>query len=303
MLRSSARFQILAAALLFSTGGAAIKLTALSSWQVASFRSAVAFLALLVMLPEARRGWTWRSAAVGVAYAGALICYAVANKLTTAASAIFLQSTAPLYIIVLGPWLLKEPNRRRDLALAGALVLGLCLLFSDTCTATVTAPNPLAGNLLAAGAGLSWAFAVVGLRWMSRGGVESNHSAGPAVAIGNLIAFLVCLPMAFPMEEYGAANDWLIIVFLGVLQIGLAYVFLTAGLRRITALEASLLLLVEPVLNPIWVWLTHGEVPGVRVLVGGLVIVTATAARVLSDRLFDDVEENSVHLADDAGGV
>jgi DME family drug/metabolite transporter len=293
MLKSSSRFQILAAAMLFSTGGAAIKLTALSSWQVASFRSGVAFLALLIMLPGTRRSWSWKSAGIGVAYAGALVFYALANKLTSAASVIFLQSTAPLYIAVLGPCLLKEPTRRRDLALGGALILGLSLLFSGADISTTTAPNPLVGNLLATGAGLSWAIALVGLRWLGRSGGDSSRSAGPAVAIGNLIAFFVCLPMAIPMTAYGSGRDWLIIFFLGVFQIGLAYVFLTTGLRRVPAFEASLLLLVEPVLNPMWVWLTLGEVPNAQVLMGGLVIVTATAAKVMSERktgLDDDLE-------------
>ena len=281
MLKISPRMQVLAAAVLFSTGGAAIKMTALSSWQVASFRSGVAFLALLIMLPGARRGWSWKSAAVGVAYAGALIFYAVANKLTSAASVVFLQSTAPLYILVLGPWLLKEPIRRHDVALGSALIVGLGLLFGGAETSSASMLNPLAGNLLATGAGLSWAFAVVGLRWMSRSGAELDRSAGPAVAIGNLFAFLICLPMAIPMVTYGSATDWLTIFFLGVIQIGLAYVFLTSGLRRITAFEASLLLLVEPVLNPFWAWLINGEVPGVLVFSGGLLIVIATATRVL----------------------
>jgi drug/metabolite transporter (DMT)-like permease len=282
VLKFSPRSQVLVAALLFSTGGAAIKWTALSSWQVASFRSGVAFLALLVILPGARRDWSWKSAAVGIAYAGALICYAVANKLTTAASVIFLQSTAPLYIVVLGPWLLKEPNRRRDLALGGVLMLGLGLLLSGGEAVSTTAPNPGLGNLVALGAGLSWAFAVVGLRWMSRGAETSHPSAGPAVAIGNLMAFLICLPMAFPLSE-SSPRDWVTVVFLGVLQIGLAYVFLTRGLRRVRALEASLLLLIEPVLNPIWAWMLHGEVPAKNSLLGGLVILIATTVRMLSE--------------------
>ncbi len=116
---TSARWRLLGVALLFSTGGAAIKGTDLTNWQVACLRSAVATLALVALLPEARR-WPSRAVlaktlAVGAGYAGTMVMFVAANKLTTAANAIFLQATAPLYLLALGPWLLKEPVRRRDL--------------------------------------------------------------------------------------------------------------------------------------------------------------------------------------------
>src|SRR5688572_9564853 len=107
----SARFEILAAAALFSTGGAAIKACELSSWQVASFRSGVAAIAILLMAPAARRGWTWKTLAVGVSYAATVILFVLANKTTTSANSIFLQSTAPLYLLLLAPVLLDEPVR------------------------------------------------------------------------------------------------------------------------------------------------------------------------------------------------
>src|SRR6185295_9128401 len=103
---------VLAAALLFSTGGAAIKATSLSGWQVASFRSGIAAIALLLALPAARRRWSPRVWLVGAAYAGTMTCFVISNKLTTSAAAIFLQSTAPLWILLLAPWLLGEKLRR-----------------------------------------------------------------------------------------------------------------------------------------------------------------------------------------------
>src|SRR5579872_2166675 len=109
------RLLIITAALLFSTGGAAIKAATLTGWQIACSRSAVAAVVLLVALPEARRGWTWRMIPVSMAYAATLITFVLANRLTTSADAIFLQSTAPLYLLLLGPWLLHEPIRRADL--------------------------------------------------------------------------------------------------------------------------------------------------------------------------------------------
>ncbi|MFL5518957.1 MAG: EamA family transporter, partial [Gemmatimonadales bacterium] len=112
---ASARLQLIGAAVLFSTGGAAIKAAGFTGWQIASFRSGVAAVAIFLMTPAARRGWTPRAVLVGAAYATCLTLFVLANRLTTSASAIFLQSTAPLYLLVLGPWLLKEPIRRQDL--------------------------------------------------------------------------------------------------------------------------------------------------------------------------------------------
>jgi drug/metabolite transporter (DMT)-like permease len=120
---------LLAAAALFSTGGAAIKATTLTGWQVASFRSGIAGIAVMLMIPAARRGWSGRSLLVGAAYAATMILFVQANKLTTAASSIFLQSTAPIYLVLLGPWLLGEHNRRRDFLLMGAMSVGLALCF------------------------------------------------------------------------------------------------------------------------------------------------------------------------------
>ena len=275
--RSRARFQLAAAALLFSTGGAAIKAAEFTGWQVASFRSGVAALALLLMWPAARRGWSVRAVLVGFAYAACLTLFVLANRLTTAANTIFLQSTAPLYLLVLGPWLLKEPIRRQDVAFMAAVGLGLALFFVSAETPVVTAPDPAKGNLLALASGFFWALTVCGLRWMGAAGGE-HGSPVAAVVSGNLTAFLVALPMALPLGSH-APVDWAVIIYLGVFQIALAYVLVTSALRRIPALEASLILLIEPVLNPVWAWLFQGEQPGAWALLGGTIILGATTLK------------------------
>jgi DME family drug/metabolite transporter len=279
--RLSARLQLVAAAVLFSTGGAAIKAAGFTGWQIASFRSGVAAVAILLMTPAARRGWTPRAVLVGVAYATCLTLFVLANRLTTAASAIFLQSTAPLYLLVLGPWLLKEPIRRQDLAFMLAVGTGLALFFIGVDAPAITAPDPVRGNVLGLSSGLFWALTVCGLRWM---GTAGGAHGSPAVAVvsGNLTAFLVSLPMALPLEPH-PVTDWAIIIYLGVFQIALAYVFVTTALSAIPVLEASLLLLMEPVLNPVWAWLVEGERPGVWSLAGGAIILGATAVKGLWD--------------------
>jgi drug/metabolite transporter (DMT)-like permease len=274
------RIEILAAAVLFSTGGAAIKACALNGWQVASFRSGVAALTLLVLAPASRRLLHWRAVVVGGAYAACLTLFVVANKNTTAANTIFLQSAAPLYILLLSPWLLAEPIRRRDVALMATLGTGMVFLVAGSGPAGPTAPHPGLGNALAALSGVFWALTVMGLRWMARHPAPGLPTAAAAVVAGNLTAFVVLLPLALPV---GAARpaDWGIIAYLGIFQIGLAYLCLTSAVRRVPALDVALLLLLEPVLNPLWAWWLQGEAPGPWSLLGGAIILAGTTIHAL----------------------
>lgn len=274
------RLSILGAALLFSTGGAAIKATTLSSWQVASFRSGVAALFLVLAVRQARHIWSPRTLAVGVAYAATLTLYVTANKLTTAANAIFLQSTAPIYLLLLGPWVLREPVRRADIFFTFGIAAGMTLFFVGTESPSSTAPAPFHGNLLGAASGLTWAMTLLGLRWLGRG-TTNPQAAGQAVVAGNVIACLACLPLALPVTSTSAA-DWTIIGFLGVFQIGIAYVFMTRGMRGVPALEASLLLLLEPVASVLWAWVFHSEEPGAWSSTGCVLILVSTVLRVVT---------------------
>lgn len=275
----SARLEVLAAAALFSSGGAVIKAVHLAGWQVACFRSAIAAAALFFLVKEARRRPNVRVLGVGLAYAGTLILFVLANKLTTSASAIYLQSTAPLYVLLLSPWLLRERIRGRDVVFMATLAVGLGLFFVGFDPVSATAPNPRLGNILALASGVTWALTIMGLRDLGRGG----ESWGPAGAFwGNIFAALACLPMALPVVQ-SRPTDWLLLGYLGVFQIAFAYFFLIKGLVRVRAFEASLLLLLEPVLNPIWAWMVHGERPGAWSIAGAAVILLATLAKSLVD--------------------
>jgi drug/metabolite transporter (DMT)-like permease len=274
--RAASRLLLFAAGFLFSTGGAAIKAVTLAGWQVACVRSAIAAVALLALVPGARRGWSWRVWVAGLAYALTLLLFVLSNRLTTAANAVFLQSAGPLYLLLIGPVLLKEPIRRGDVPLILALSLGMSLFFVGREAPLATAPNPALGNILAAASGLTWAFTVTGLRWLGRSGA-SHDGALATVAAGNILACFVALPMALPAPSIGA-RDVLVLVYLGVFQVGLAYVCMSRAIRHVPAFEASTLLLVEPALNPIWAWLVHGERPGVLSLAGGAIILASTLA-------------------------
>jgi drug/metabolite transporter, DME family len=273
--RARYRFYLLAAALLFSTGGAAIKSAALSGWQVASFRSGVAALLLVLVMPEARRGWSWRVPPVAAAYAATLVLFVLANRLTTAANAIFLQSTAPLYVLFFAPLLLHERIRARDLLYAAVVAGGLALFFVSSEQAVATAPDPRRGNLVGLAAGLCWALTLTGLRWLGRS--DGSGSAMAPVVLGNVLACLAALPMALPAVT-ATRTDIAVILYLGAIQVGLAYVFMTRGLRHVPVFEASAVLLLEPVMSPVWAWLVHQEKPGGWALAGGAIIILATLA-------------------------
>ena len=275
--RSTARLQLAFAAVLFSTGGAAIKAADFTAWQITCLRSGTAALAIWLMTREARRGWTGRTLVVGIAYAATLTLFVLANRLTTAANTIFLQSTAPLYLVLLGPLVLREPIRRWDLPFLAVVGLGLAAFFVGSETPVATAPDPVRGNVLGVLSGVSWALTVTGLRWLGRDAERSGGTLA-AVAMGNAIAFAACLPMALPLVGV-SGRDWLVILYLGVVQIGLAYVLVSRAFRSVGALEASLLLLLEPALNPVWAWLVHGERPSPWGVVGGAMILGATVLR------------------------
>jgi drug/metabolite transporter (DMT)-like permease len=276
------RAQIAAAALLFSTGGAAIKATTLDAWQVAGLRSAVAAIVLWLAIPGWRRFWAPRSSVVGLAYAATMILFVTGNKLTTAANVIFLQATAPMYLVLLGPLVLRERVRRAELFHLAAMALGMALLFVGFEPPSRTAPDPLRGDVLGALSGLTWATTIVGLRWLGKRASEARHDAlGAAVVSGNLLAAAVCLPRLLPLGGSRAA-DGLIVAYLGMVQIGLAYVALTRGMRHVPALQASLVLLLEPVLATLWAWLLHGERPGAWSLAGCAIILATSLAGVLA---------------------
>jgi drug/metabolite transporter (DMT)-like permease len=154
--------------------------------------------------------------------------------------------------------------------------LGVFLLGHDRPSAT--APNPVLGNVLAAICAVTWAFTVMGYRWLAARG----SSVAAAAVSGNLTAGTIALVMAQPLVA-GRPVDWAVVVFLGVCQLGIPYLFLSRAVPQVRALEVGLFLLIEPVLNPIWAWLVHGQMPGPATFAGGALILGATAGRMVFD--------------------
>jgi drug/metabolite transporter (DMT)-like permease len=268
MLRS--RLLLLAAAALWSSAGAVIKSCGLSGWQIAGGRSLVSAAFLLLAARETRRRPTRPILLVAVAYAFTVVLFVLATKLTTAANAIFIQDAAPLFVILLSPWLLRERPTRSALLSIPVYGVGLGLFFLDELSA-----GQKLGNVVALASGVAFALSIVGLRKL-RGG----DGAG-ALVWGNLLAAAMALPL-WPAGPAARPIDLALLLYLGVFQLGLAYLLFSRGVERIPAVEASLLVLLEPVLNPIWTFLTVGERPGPWAIAGGAVVLAATAWRTFS---------------------
>jgi len=168
---------------------------------------------------------------------------------------------------------LRETVRRRDLIFVAAVACGIACIFAGSPNAGATAPDPWHGNLYGAASGVADACMIVGLRWLSRKGVAG--AAISTVVLGNLMACFAALPQALPLGPV-AAKDLCVLIYLGTVQVGLAYVCLTRGIGHVPAVQAAALLMAEPALNPVWTWLVHGEKPGDWGLAGGALIICAT---------------------------
>jgi drug/metabolite transporter (DMT)-like permease len=256
---------VLAAALCWSTGGLLIKLIDLSPLKISLYRSFIAGLFLMIV---AGRGWgslPLGAAGVILSYAILVNLFVMANKWTTAANAILLQSTAPVWVILLGLLIERVRPRGIDLvAVAGALG-GLLLVLAERVDATGGR-----GNLAALVSGVFFALMMLLMR---------RQRATPllqTIALGNMAAVLLSLPWVWPDLGLTVRQATLLGV-LGVGQLGLGYLFFTVGIRRLPTLEVSLLALLEPVLNPVWVFLGYGEEPGKMALAGGVIVVLVLA--------------------------
>jgi drug/metabolite transporter, DME family len=258
------------AALLWSTAGVLIKAVSDPPLKVVFFRSAIAAIALLVLFRPRLRRLT-RGFLVGLAcYVACLITFVTATKWTTAANAIFLQYSGVVWVLLLSPIVVKEPFKPRDAAATGAAFAGMALFFLGRFD-----PHARAGDAVALLSGLFWAGLILSLR------SERGVGAEAVVAWGNVVTAAAVLPFVasdLTLTPRSAA----VYLFLGVFQLAGAYALFVRGIRHVTATEASLVGMLEPISNPIWVFLFLGEKPALTAIAGGLVVLGAIAWRTLS---------------------
>jgi drug/metabolite transporter (DMT)-like permease len=261
------RLLVVAAALLWSTGGLAIKLVPLPALGVAFWRSLVSAIFLVAVFRPARARWRHVSFSTSLIYALMILTFVSATKMTTAANAIFLQYTGPLYVLAFAPFLLKERFRRADAVAVAVALAGMSLFFVGRLD-----PGALEGNLVAVVAGFFFGLVILFLRRDAAG------DAIPSVIAGNFLAAALAFPFAFSRLALDGRGI-LLVLFLGVVQLGVSYILFVRGLAVVPAAEASLLGMLEPMFNPLWAFLGLGERPSAWALLGGAIVLSAVAGR------------------------
>ena len=267
---------VVGAAILWSTGGLFIKATHLSAFELSFGRSLLAAITIAIFTRREGFGINRISAITSLLYAALIILFVLATKLTTAANAIFLQYTAPVYVLVLEPIFYREKFRARDFFTVAFCVMGMSLFFVGKLR-----PEDVSGNLLALLSGICFTLFFLLMRHSKARQVNRASSA----IYGNLIAVLICAPAFFGAIQHGiSAGDFARIAYLGVIQIGVAYLLFTLAMARgVRSLDAGIIGYVEPVLNPIWVFLFLGERPSGWAIVGGAIIIASVISHTLID--------------------
>ncbi|HEY4302230.1 MAG TPA: DMT family transporter [Candidatus Didemnitutus sp.] len=262
---------LLLAALAWSLGGVLIKAADWPPLAIAGGRGLVATV-FLVLVRGRRLRFTWSPIQIGaaVAYAGCTVLFAAATKRTTAANAILLQYTAPAWVALLGAWFLREKVRPLDWLAIGAVFAGLAAFLYDGLRM-----HDVLGIAVAVASGVCFAAMVVLLRG------QKDGSPLESIVLGNLLAFLIGLPAMLGASR-PSTETTIALLLLGVVQLGVPYLLYARAIRTVTALEAVLIPVIEPILNPVWVKLRFGERPSRTAVIGGLVVLAAVSLRAVA---------------------
>ncbi|UCH66044.1 MAG: EamA family transporter [Ignavibacterium sp.] len=258
---------VVTSAVLWSSGGLFVKLLTLTPMQISFFRCAIAALTFAVIFRKQIFQYNFLTFVNSFFYAGVLICYVIAMKTTTAANAIFLQSTAPIYVLIFEPVLNKTKYDKSNIITIIVCFFGMILFFLGDLT-----PGQLEGNFFGLLSGIFFAAFFLG---MKRNDKKYQQSS---IFWGNILVAIICLPFIFSIEQLTFSQLWMV-SFLGVFQIAIAYAFFSYGLKSVFAVEASIISMIEPVLTPVWVFIGHGEVPTTTAIIGGIIILSAISIR------------------------
>jgi len=257
------------AATLWSIGGVFIKIIPWSPLAIAGARSLIAACVLFLFLPIKNFKFTRVEVFTAIAYFFTVSLFVSATKLTTAANAVFLQYTAPIYVVVMAHFFLKESPTKKDLGSLAMIFIGMILFFYEKMSL-----EGFWGNIFAIASGVTFAAMTVLLR------AQKDATPMKSIFLGNIVAAVVLSPFIFQaptLEMMPLVN----LLILGVFQLGLAYVFYSKAAPHVTALEAIMISMVEPILNPIWVLLMVGEKPSMMSVLGGAIILTGVVGRSL----------------------
>lgn len=266
--RTKAILFLVITAILWSAGGLLIKLVNAHPLAIAGSRSAIAAVVILLYLRKPKINWSFPQIGAALSYAGTVILFVCANKMTTAANAILLQFTAPIYAALLAAWLLKEKTRLADWVTILFTLGGMALFFLDNLDT-----RGVYGNIVALLSGVSFALFAVFMRMQKEG------SPLESVLLGNVLTALIGLPFLF--LGLPDQTGWISLALLGVVQLGIPYILYAKAVKHLSALETILIPVLEPILNPVWVFLTIGEFPGLLSIAGGVVVIIVVTLRCL----------------------
>ncbi|SHI69573.1 DMT family transporter [Lutispora thermophila] len=264
--RYKAIFFIVLASLLWSTGGILIKVVDWNPIAIAGSRSLIASIVVFLYLKKPRLTWSKAQLGGAFSYAATVILFVAANKLTTSANAILLQFTSPIFVAILGVWLLKEKIRWYDYIAILSVFGGMLLFFLDG-----VGGGSMLGNVLAVVSGFFLACVTICLR------LQKSGSPVETTLIGNVLTFIVAIP--FIVGGLPDLKSIIAIIVLGVFQLGISYILYALASKHLSAIEAVLLTVIEPLLNPVWVFLFAGEKPSVYAVVGGIIVILSVTIR------------------------
>jgi len=253
-------------ALLWSLGGVFIKLIDWNPIAIAGMRSAISALFIWFFIKKPKFNWSKTQVIGALSYATTVITFVVANKMTTGANAILLQYTAPIYVALFGMFFVKERTTKIDWFTIVAVFAGMILFFiGDLDTRNMW------GNFWAVVSGISFAGVALSLR------MQKDGSPLESVLLGNILTAIIGIPFMF--QSTPSNLSWVGLVLMGTIQLGLPYILYAKAIKSVSALEATLIPVIEPIVNPIWIFLIVGEVPGKWAFIGGIIVVGAVTAR------------------------
>lgn len=265
-------------AFLWSTSGFFIKYLTISAFQISFFRSLIAALTVYVITLARRKPvkieFDRVSNAAAFFYAGILILFVLATKMTTAANAIFLQFTAPIYLVVLEPLFLKTKFEPKNIITIIICIAGMVLFFFGKLEL-----GNIYGNLLAIASGMC--FAMFSLLLKYKRVKENSQNTLSLIITGNALVAVIAGIIIFPNMAL-SVTEALILLYMGAVQIGISYIIFNEGIKYVSATESMIIATLEAIFNPIWVFIGIGEAPSVYSIAGGAVIFGAILWRSLS---------------------
>ncbi|QOR36680.1 DMT family transporter [Clostridium sp. 'deep sea'] len=284
MARKKALIMLIIAAVLWSTGGILIKNINQNAFVIAGTRSGIAACVIFIYLHKQKiKTYPTKNNLVGaLLYMLMVVLYVIANKLTSAANAILLQFSAPIWVAILAKYFLNEDIKKQDLVAIILVISGLTIFFIENLSFT-----QVLGNSLAVLSGVALASVVICFK------LTGSDSAITTTFLGNSLTFITCF--IFVIKANFSYGDIINLMVLGIFQLGISYVVYSIAVQHVTAVEAILITVIEPILNPIWVFIFSGEKLTLNALMGGTIVVLTIVVRAIYNTKKSNLINNNTY--------